>query len=340
MDGNSYLVFSFRGQDYLSIPTVPRRLRRRGVDLYKETSVPRWLFKVGIRLATTARLDRFVGRELSSPVPKYPNFPFDVWFRQARQDLGTTNAHAVVSFPGQSKRARFYVNLLSPEGTPLAFAKVSLDTKNDHHLETEAKALRHLAGQPIRSFRVPKVLVEGQFQSHRYLVMETMPAESRPIPAQWEPIPQRCRNELVNIARRKRQIQELSWWGRFRAKAPEVEPLAKAIENQADHAVDVSWAHGDFTRRNLCSVGEEVWLFDWENSAPDAPVMTDELRFFLNTQSRWLGSDPTKVAKALSLRYLANGDDSVKRDLALALAFLCTCTQGAIFHGQHWTRNA
>ncbi len=340
MTANSYLVFSCRGQDYLSVPSVPRSLRRRGVEFYKETSVPRWLFKAGIRLATLARVDGLVGREVASPVPKCPNFEFEAWLERARRDLGVPNAQAVVSFPGQSTRARFYVNLLSPEGTPLAFAKVSLDTKNDRQLESEANALRDLAIQPIRSFRVPRILVVGRFHAHAYLLMETMPADARPVPARWDPIPRRCRDELLGISRRQLRLQDLSWWDRFRAKASEVPLLAQTIEGHGHRAADVARAHGDFTRRNICTVGREVWLFDWENSAPDAPVMTDEVRFFVNTQARWRGADPAEVVNALSRRYLTDGDEGAKRALALALAFLCTCTRGAVSYGQHWNKHA
>jgi hypothetical protein len=336
----SYMVFSCRGQDYLSVPSAPRRLRRRAVEFYKETSVPRWLFKVGVQLATLGCIDRLVGREVASPVPKCPTFEFEAWLERVRHHLGVPDAQAVVSFPGQATRGRFYVNLVSPAGAALAFAKVSLDTKNDGQLQSEAHALRDLAAQPIRSFRVPRLLVADRFHAHAYLVMETMPAEARPVRARWEPVPRRCRDELVEISRHQRRLQDLSWWDRFRAKAPEVAPLAAAVEGHHDREVDVAWAHGDFTRRNICMVGREVWLFDWENSAPDAPVMTDEVRFFVNTQARWFGSRPAAVAQALRRRYLPDGDEEAKRALALALAFLCTCTRGALSYGRHWNGQA
>lgn len=336
MGSNSYLVFSFRGQDYLSVPTDPSRLRRLGIELYKEISARRWLFKVGIRLAIIARVDKFVGRELSTPVPKYPNFRFDAWLEQARRNLGSTNAEPVVSFPGQVNRGRFYVNLLSPDGEPLAFAKVSLDAKNDQCLLTEAKTLHHLAGQTIRSFRVPKILAEGKFNSHQYLIMQAMPAKAQVVPVVWRPIAERCQTELAGISRRNRRIEELSWWGHFVDKAAEVKPLAEAIDAEPDREIQVCWAHGDFTSRNMCCLGDEVWLFDWENSSSDAPVLTDEVRFFLSMQGRRIASHPTDVAAALGLRYLTSRDMGARRQLALALAFLSTCTKSGVICGQHW----
>lgn len=309
-----------------------------GVRLYKETSARRRLFKAVIRFGMFAHVDSFVGRELPTPVPKHPTFDFEGWIEQVRSDLTIPAAQAIVSFPGQARRARFYVNLVSPKGDPLGFAKISLDSKNDGYLATESKALRFLAGQPISSFRVPQILVEGKFNSHQYLITETMPVHARPIPAKWEPIPRRCRDELVKASRRMKPIKELPWWDSFREVRGEVESLAEAIDRWADLAIDVCWAHGDFTHRNICQVGNSVWLFDWENSSPDAPVMTDEVRFFWAMQSRRITSDPARVASALSRSFLTGADERRRRDLALALAFLCTCTQGGIVCGRNWSQ--
>jgi hypothetical protein len=193
-----------------------------------------------------------------------------------------------------------------------------------------------LASQAVFSFRLPRVLVEGKFNSHQYLITETMPANARPIPARWEPIPRRCRDELVKTSLRMKPIRELSWWESFCELRSEVKPLAEAIEPWVDEKIEVCWAHGDFTHRNICQVQDEVWLFDWENSSPDAPVMTDEVRFFWATRSRRMISHRAKVASELGRRFLAWGNDRRRRDLALALAFLCTCTQGGILCGRNW----
>lgn len=336
MAQNSYLVFSFRGQDYLSVPTYPSRLKRLGVELYKEISTRRWLFKVGTRLAMMAHVDRLVGRQLSTPVPKYPDFAFEAWLDQARKDIAAPNAQPVVSFPGQLKRKRFYANFLSPEGEFLAFVKISLDAENDRRLIREAKALRHLAQQRIRSFRVPKILAEGTFDSHLYLITEAMPAQAKPVPATWGEIPQACRDELAKLSLHAKPIEELTWWSQFLAKADEVKSLGEAIERNSEAMAHVCWAHGDFTSRNICFVDDQVWVFDWENSSADAPVLTDEMRFFLGMQGRRTASKPADVAAALGRRFVAGKDRLAKQNLALALAFLSTCTKSGVICAQHW----
>lgn len=338
MDISSYLIFSFRGQDYLSVPRDPIHLRRVGVELYKEISLRRWLFKAAIRLAMSLRLDGLVGREVPTPVPRYPNFEFRAWLEQARRDLGARDAVAVVSFPGQLRRARFYVNLLSPRGTPLAFAKVSLDAESDRCLITEANALGYLASQSLWSFRVPKVLAEGKSHSHHYLILQALPAAARAFSAKWGPIPQRCRDELIAASRHMKPIRELSWWDRFRQRGEEVRVLARAIEADGVREAEVCWAHGDFTHRNICHADDEVWVFDWENSAPDAPVMTDEVRFFLGMRGGQSSSNPIALATALGRRYLANGQEGQRRNLALALAFLGTCTESGLICGRYWNK--
>jgi len=205
-------------------------------------------------------------------------------------------------------------------------------------LLTESKALRALAGQFKLSFRLPTVLVAGEFNSHQYLITQTMPVDARPVSAKWEPIPRRCRDELVKASRRMKPIRQLSWWNSFSELRYEVKPLAEAVDRWADQEIEICWAHGDFTHRNICEAGNSVWLFDWENSSPDAPVMTDEVRFFWAMQSRRITSSPARVASALSRRFLAGADECRRRDLALALAFLCTCTQGGIVCGRNWSQ--
>ena len=252
MPTSSYIVFSFRGRDFLSVPARPSRLKAVGVRLYKESSARRRLFKTVIRLGVFACVDKWVGREHLTPVPKHPSFNFEAWLDQVRQDLRIPDVQAVVSFPGQTRRARFYVNLVSPEGDPLGFAKISLDSKNDRYLLTESKALRCLASQVNFSFRLPTVLVAGEFNSHQYLITETMPVDARPIPAKWEPIPRRCRDELVKASRRMKPIKELPWWDSFREVRGEVESLAEAIDRWVDQEIDVLLgARGLHTSKHL-----------------------------------------------------------------------------------------
>ncbi len=337
MTASSYIVFSYGGRDFLSVPARPAKLKGIGLRLYKDSSARRRLFKAAIRLGVLAGVEKWMGRELPTPVPKHPFFNFEAWLEQVRQDLRISNLQAVISFPGQPGRARFYVNLLSVAGDPVGFAKISLDSKNDRCLATEAQTLATLARYEKFSFRLPRVLVEGYFNSHRYLVTETMPVDAQPVAAKWEPIPRRCRDELAGLARRFQSVKKLSWWNSFCELRGEVRSLAEAIDSWADQEIEVGWAHGDFTHRNICRVQNEVWIFDWENSCRDAPMMTDEVRFHWALQSRKMISNSMKAASTLPPHLVTPSDPRKTRDLAFALAFLCTRTQGGLVCGRNWS---
>ena len=333
---NSYLVFHFRGQAVLSVPSYPSGLRRAGINLYKAVSLRRHLFKAGLRLSNLAHLDGTVARKSPTPVPNLPDFDFDKWLEEARDAIGNSQAQAVVSFPSQPGRGRFYVQLLSTSGKVLGFTKISLDEKNDERLETEAGVIEHISSQRTRSFRVPALTSLSSFDGHRYLISEALPDSAHPAPARWGPVAKNCLDELTNGTCLFRPPEELSWWPRF-LQMENVEALADAIRDAKCTETQVCRAHGDFKSWNMCVTDDVVWLFDWEDSCPDAPVMSDEVSFFIGTISRALMSNPASAAAALGKRFLAAGDDGREASLALALAFLSTTENELhVRCAQHW----
>ena len=233
------------------------------------------------------------------------------------------------------------MNLLSPEAAQLGFAKVSLSPMTDSCFERESEAIGKMTALANRSFYVPKVLAEGRFCSHRYLVLESLPAKAQPLVEKWEGSPQICQNELSEGTHRIQKIEELSWWAMFQEMRSEVKPLAAESDSWADRTIQVCLAHGDFTRANMCQYNSSPWLYDWEDTAPDAPAMTDEVRFFLERKPRLLLSRPAHVANLLGTRFLSGFDDEARKNLAMALAFLCSRgNDSGIIMGKQWRRIA
>ena len=324
----------------LSVPVgCPSHVKRTGIGLYKSVSVRRSLFKRTLTLATFLGCDAFLGTKSSTPVPGYPNFPFKDFMEIVCQQLGQVDIQGIVSFPSDLSRGRFYVNFLSSRAAQLGFAKVSLSPMTDSCFERESEAIGKMAALANRSFHVPKVLAEGRFCSHRYLVLESLPAKAQPATDKWDGSPQLCRNELSEGTYRIRKIEELSWWAKFQEVRSEVTPLAEESESWADRTVQVCLAHGDFTRANMCQYNSSLWLYDWEDTAPDAPAMTDEVQFFLERRPRWLLSRPAHVATLLGRRFLSGFDNEARKNLAMALAFLCSRGNGSgIIMGKQWHR--
>ena len=175
------------------------------------------------------------------------------------------------------------------------------------------------------------------FASHRYLILEALPSKAQQVAEEWEESPQRCRNELSTPSYKIQGFEKLSWWPAFEEMGSEVTLLAKEIDSWSDQTAQGCLAHGDFTRANMCQSGGSICLFDWEDSAPDGPVMTDEVRFFLERRSRSLMSRPDYVAALVGRQFLSVANDETRRNLALALAFLCSRGNASgIIMGQHW----
>lgn len=321
----------------LSVPASYPKVKRAGIHLYKAISWRRWLFKMLLGLCMLGRVDELLGAKYNSPVPIYPHFPFETFSTKIRQDIGIEDLQIVVSFPSMLKRGRFYANLLSSNAEQLGFVKVSVDALNNVSFTREAETIRTLLTRSLHSFEFPKILCEGNINSYRYIIWEPLPANARPLKSKWDGIPKLCRDELITGSCRVQKIEELSWWSSFQKRTSDIKPLADEINSWTDREATVCFAHGDFTGSNMCNDNGLIWVFDWEDSAPDAPIMTDEVRFFLEARTRLLVNNPQKAAKLLARRFLAVVDDEANKNLALSLAFLCSRANGSgIIMGKHW----
>jgi hypothetical protein len=251
--------------------------------------------------------------------------------------MGRLDLQVVVSFPSILKQGRFYANILSSSAEQLGFVKVSVDALSDLSLAREVETIQKLLSRSIHSFEFPKVLCEGKINSHRYIILEPLPVNAQPVKAKWDGIPKLCSDELVAGSCRVQRIEKLSWWSSFQRITSDIKPLADDINSWNDREATVCFAHGDFTGSNICHDSGSIWVFDWEDSAPDAPIMTDEVRFFLEARTRLLVNNPKKAAKLLARRFLSISDDDVKKNMALSLAFLCSRGNGSgIIMGKHW----
>jgi hypothetical protein len=335
-----YSIFSFGGKPVLAVPATYPQVKRAGVHLYKAISWRRWLFKVLLKLCMFGRIDELYGAKCISPIAIYPYFPFELFLARIRQDMRTSDLQVVVSFPSMLERGRFYANLLSSNGTQLGFSKVSVDASNDLSLAREVATIRSLLSRSFHSFEFPKVLCEGNINSYRYVVFEPLPVNARALKSKWDGIPKLCRDELVMGSVKIQRIEELSWWPSFQQEiTSDIKPLTDYINSWADHEATVCFAHGDFTGSNMCNDNGLIWVFDWEDSASDAPIMTDEVRFFLEPRTRLLVNNPKKVVKLFERRFFPTFDDDVKKNSALALAFLCSRgNRSGTIMGKHWDR--
>lgn len=335
----SYLTFSWRGQDILSVPAGPYRMRHSGVSCYRALTIRRFLFKYGLHATLALRSEYVVGRLANTPLAQYPEFDFHGWLAAARRSVGEPDAVAVVSYPVQPYRKRFYVNLLRPCGTPLGFAKVALDANEVAHLDREARNIEAVAVLPLKQFRPAEILAVGAFEAARYIVLEALPFSARnPLPI-WSGAAKACAVELRTLTQKESKRSELSWWPKFAGKATRWAALAAELDAKiASRETTVAWAHGDFTRANIFVDGGKILVIDWEHACADAPLLTDEVQYFLGLRTRRLSTTPRRVVAALTRHVTARRDGHRRRDLAHAIAFLAsTGNRMGEVCADHWT---
>lgn len=88
------------------------------------------------------------------------------------------------------------------------------------------------------------------------------------------------------------------------------------------HPVRVCRAHGDLGTMNMIRVDDQLLIFDWEECCDDAPILTDELMFFLVLNQREFLAKPVVGLRELKRRYLSGASAQRRRDVIMALAFI------------------
>jgi len=331
---DTYRLFRLNGQPIFAVPTKPRRLRLAGIARYQPISPKRAAYRRLIRLLMQLGADGLVSRAVADPVDRVGdptrNFDLESWLKHVRKDLDKA-ATCAVFWPPQRERGRVYVHIFGSDLRPIGFAKVSFDEENDIRLDREEQMLRDLAGDGLRTFRVPHVLSAWRDKAtgHASLVMEAIPESARPLPNAEDSYPAACVAEFAREPRRMSaaDLQQTSWWAAFESNLGLDHPAFTAhirTHLEAQEGAKVCRTHGDFGRANIVLHGETPWIFDWEESHPDGPVMSDDVSFYLDVNKPRSSSDSATVIAGLRDRFSTDADPVRRVAVMLALAFRST----------------
>jgi hypothetical protein len=182
------------------------------------------------------------------------------------------------------------LQIFGTDGTPLGYVKVGWNDWTRDAVRREAAALRACAARPME-LGVPALLHLGTWRGLDLLVTAPLPRGVRR---------QRTGSRLPATAL-LREISELSehyvgelvtspWWAGLRTRivAGVADPAARTrLAQVADRiegshgraALEFGTWHGDLVPWNLARLGGRLYAWDWESSAPDAPVGFDALHF-------------------------------------------------------------
>jgi hypothetical protein len=178
------------------------------------------------------------------------------------------------------------LQLFTPAGQPVGFAKVGWDAVTAGLVDTEADMLRRAAA--LTTVRVPEVRWHGRWNDLTVLVTAPMPAGVHRLPAAQLP-PLAPLPEIAALDRplHRQAIASSAYWAAARATAaaadgdPALAAEVEAIEAEAG-AAEVAFGrwHGVWVEWNLATDHGALWCWDWAYSAPDVPYGFDALQFF------------------------------------------------------------
>ncbi|MDH3512848.1 MAG: aminoglycoside phosphotransferase family protein [Gammaproteobacteria bacterium] len=280
-----------------------------------------------MELAIRLGVDRLLGTTVDQPVGPEDGFQFNGWLNQVRGALEDDRASAVVFWPPQTSRRRIYVHLFDASQKPIGFAKISFGDEDDRLLMREADILVQQTEAGVRSFRVPRVLAVGETDAgHQWLVTAPLPERTRPIGRHYNAYPDQIVAALSGEHRLvpHTEMTALSWWPEdLVTNGPEVTEFGHELEALvANEGVKVCRVHGDFGLQNMViDRGGTRWVFDWEQSRPDGPVMADQVSFFLALDPARTSADPLSALRRFHEQFLKKASPQRRCQIMMALAF-------------------
>jgi hypothetical protein len=182
------------------------------------------------------------------------------------------------------------LQVFSTSGTPLGYIKVGWNDWARAAVSREAAALRACAGHPM-NLGVPDFLGLSSWRGLDLLITGPLPRASRRVSSKSGLPPASVLREISALAPGfTGELAVSPWWlsVRSRIQAGVVDPAARAALELAAERIQRAqggvplrfgaW-HGDLVPWNLARGGSRLYAWDWESSAPDAPLGFDAVHF-------------------------------------------------------------
>jgi len=260
---------------YNALRTARRRAARRAVGLAIATRTERPLLRgmIDIGTATAAPpsdlADALLSNHLSGLLGGRP---------------------VVVAFGGGSGPYKKPVlQVFGTDGTPLGYVKVGWNDWTRDAVRREAAALRACAAHQGR-LGVPALREHGTWRDLELIVTAPMPARVRRPARSGVPDASLIREIGAISVPSAGPMAASSWWAELRARIQSgvADPATRTrLDTAADRLesahgelrLEFGRWHGDLVPWNLARIGSQLYAWDWESSAPYAPLGFDALHF-------------------------------------------------------------
>lgn len=186
------------------------------------------------------------------------------------------------------------LQLLTPEGEALGFAKIGIDPLTRELVRAEGQALARLTSMRLRTFAVPRVLHHGAPNGLEVLVLTPLPTRLRRREVSAVRL-NAAMLEIAGITKLPREpIAESAHWSQLHAcllSAPDTaerDAMRRTLETLGDRDGQTTLSygcwHGDFSPWNMARAETKVWVWDWERFAVGVPVGFDALHYWLQRE--------------------------------------------------------
>ena len=200
------------------------------------------------------------------------------------------------------------LQLLTPAGETIGFAKVGVNPLTSDLVRGEHGALSRIHAAGLRQLRVPRVIGHDSWNGLEILVLSALPVWQKRTPLSPGQL-DRAMTEVAGLAGiTESPLAASEYWSALTARlaaagdGPEHTALADAVGKLAGLAGAAvlrfgSW-HGDWTRWNMASTADGLLVWDWERFTCPAPVGYDALHYWLQEEVTGNRRDPARAAIA------------------------------------------
>lgn len=236
------------------------------------------------------------------------------------QDACPQMAAAMVLWSLVPGRQRTYFRIFDAKATECAFGKLSCAEPGRGWLQVEAAALERYA--MAQSFTCPQVLMLDVTERETLLLTSAFPAGTTLLHAQNSDFPRPVQVEIQDkrVEAPFASLRDRAWFRRGREALAKNAGVSAALDAMDDAApVTLAPAHWDFGSENFFTDPQGgLLLIDWEHHDPEAPILTDEVGFWIGRHHRAIQRHQHGIAADFSAAF----EGQTESDLLLALLYL------------------
>jgi hypothetical protein len=208
-------------------------------------------------------------------------------FDKAAQVTGCSDAVFAVTFGTRSGYRKLTVSVMRPDGTPVAFVKVSMTQAATFRIQHEGEMLEALS-QTVFSPFIPRVLFRGEWDGQTALCVSAGPAEAAPtrFGVRHRALLETLWSVRLTVRDGEALVSEVA--AQFNSQGMEFDAVSSSVVSGAIErahrelngvTVSCGMSHGDFAPWNLRSSKDGLFAFDWEAAAWDEPNLWDIAHF-------------------------------------------------------------